>query len=378
MSTATRPGPPDSDAATGDPTEAAPDVAADTAQAMTARIATAVGQAFVGFTAATQNARSNLFGLSMSGLGGCRRRAAYQLAGVDPSDPELAVTGENRAANIGTMIHAGLLPELATVLGAREEIAVELREEIDDTLVVVPGRSDLYWPQARALLDLKTVGEHKLGRVVGYGPFEEHVVQVCAYALAAERGGHPVDWVGWIYLDRATGVSHVVVREFTDELRETVRTRLRELVNYAASPDDTPRDGPGPGQRIANMMCNGCAWLRACWGPTAEPGVAGVQSTRVEDYGGMEEVLIGYLTARDAEAAAKDRKEFYRELIVGNRAGTYGKTRWYMTKSSITVDKNACADAVEASGQPLPTRKTEPRMVVSWVPPDQTRGEPRS
>jgi len=157
-----------------------------------------------------------------------------------------------------------------------------------------------------------------------------------------------------------------------------VREKVAELVNYAASPDDAPRDGPGPGDRIANMMCNGCPWLRTCWGDTAEPGVVGAQSTKVEDYGGMEEVLISYLRARDDESAAKERKEFYRELIVGNPMGTYGRVRWLLSKSSETVDKSACVKIIEASGQPLPTKATDRRLIVKWVPPDQTQGAPES
>lgn len=344
------------------------------AEDLTVALAVAAGRAFSLFTEKRQRARRSLFGLSMSGLGGCRRKAAYQLAGVEPSDPLLATTGENRPANLGTMIHEGYLPELALALAGMEEIEIELVVEVDDQRVEIPGRSDLYCPGLRLLLDLKTVGEHKIGQVVATGPFDEHRLQVAGYALGAEQRGLPVDWIGWLYLDRGMGGSYVVVEPFTDELRRMVLDKVEELVTYSTSPDDAPRDGAGPGERAANMVCNGCAWLRACWGDDAVPGVAGAQAAKVEDFGGMQEVLVGYLTAREAESAAKERKEFYRELIVGNKAGTYGKARWFMTKSSTTVDKNACARIVEASGQPLPTRKTEPRMVVAWVPPDQTEG----
>jgi hypothetical protein len=344
------------------------------AEQLTTDVAVAVGRAFAQFTDKRQRARKSLYGLSMSGLGGCRRKAAYQLAQVEPSDPELATTGENRAANLGTMIHEGLLPELAEVLGGHEEIQVELTVDTDSTTVVVPGRSDMYWPASKILLDLKTVGEHKLGQVVATGPYGEHRIQVAGYALAAEQAGNPVHWIGWIYVDRGTGASYVVIEPFTDDVRRMVTDKCQELVNYAESPHDAPRDGAGPGERTANLICNGCPWLRACWGEDAKPGVAGVQSSKVDDFGGMQEVLMGYLGARDAESAAKDRKDFFRELIVGNKPGTYGKTRWFLTKPSSTVDKNACAKLVDESGEPLPMRRTEPRLVVAWVAPDQTRG----
>lgn len=368
----------DPPAVTGEPDDdTAPDSVDDgTAelQALTTTVALAVGQAFTRFTEAHQRARRDLFGLSMSGLGGCRRRAAYQVARVEPSDPELATTGENRAANLGTMIHTGLLPELAAVLDGRDEVPVQARFDVDGTTITVPGSADLYVPGLRLLLDLKTTGEHKLGVVAGNGVYPEHLMQVSGYAIGLEEDGLPVDWIGWTYLDRGTGLSYVVIERFTDEHREQVRDRVRELVNYSASPDDAPRDGPGPGDRPANVVCNGCAWLRACWGSTAEPGVAGVQSTRVEDYGGMEEVLVSYLRAREDESRDGDRKEFYRELFAHNTPGTYGRARWYRTKATEVVDKDACVRIVKELGRRVPTKLGSSRVVVAWVVPDQTLG----
>lgn len=347
-------------------------------QALTRRVAVAVGRAFCLFTEQQQSQRHNLYGLSMSGLGGCSRRAAYALAEVPPSDPAAATTGENRAANLGTMIHAGYLPALASVLGAREEIRIDLAVDAEDRQVVIPGRSDLYWPGEQLLLDLKTVGGHKLSARVADGPTWPHRVQVCGYALGAEQQGHPVRWVGWLYMDRATGEAYVIIEPFTDEQRQLVVDRCIELVNYAAFPHDAPRDGPGPGSKPANAMCNGCPWLRECWGPTAQPGVAGAQSTKVDDFGGMEQVLAAYIKARDAEAAASDRKDFYRELFRGNEQGVYGRAQWRLTRPSRTVDKNACVDMVRADGREPPRRTGEPRLMVSWVVPDQTGEGPGS
>jgi hypothetical protein len=339
------------------------------------RVARAIGDAFTLYTEQQQQARHTVFGLSMSGLGACRRRSAYQLAKVAPSDPELAMSGQKRPANLGTMIHAGLLPALATVLGGHEEIPIDLVVPVDDGVVHIPGRTDMYWPEARCLLDLKTVGEHKLADRVAYGVPQDHQLQVSGYAMGAEQNGHPVDWVGWVYLDRASGEDYVIIEAFTDEHRGLVADRCRELVNYATSPADAPRDGPGPGVRAANAICNSCAWLKECWGPTAAAGVPGAQSSRVEDFGGMQQVLIGYLHARDDEKSARQRKEFYRELITGNAPGVYGRARWLMSKPSSAVDGAACAEIVRAAGLSVPMKPNEPRLVVAWVIPDQTEDD---
>jgi hypothetical protein len=101
---------------------------------------------------------------------------------------------------------------------------------------------------------------------------------------------------------------------------------------------------------------------------------AGAQADNVDDFGGIEEILIGYLTARDDESRAKDRKDFYRQFITGNRSGTYGRARFRFSKPSQTVDKHACATIVEGAGVTLPMKTTEGRLTVALVPPDQTRG----
>lgn len=344
------------------------------ARALATRVATAVRDAFVAFNRRNQLARHTLYGLSMSGLGACRRRGAYQLAGTEPSDPALAVTGENRQANLGTMIHAGLLPALAGVLGGRDEVAIELNLEVDEHTIHIPGRSDLYWPDARCVLDLKTTGEHKLSGIAAHDDVQfEHLIQVAGYALGAEQQGLPVEYIGWIYLDRGDGTCYVIIEPFTDELRTLVIDRARELLVYATSPDDAPRDGPGPGNRAANMICNGCAWLRACWGPTAVAGVTGAQATQIEDFGGVERVLVGYLNAREAESAASKRKEFYRDFLHGAAPGAYGSARWSMGKAGEVVDTQACVELLRDADIPVPMKSGTPRLTVAWVIPDQTQ-----
>lgn len=340
-------------------------------------VATAVGCAFEVFTARAQSARSNLLGLSMSGLGGCRRQAAYRLAEVAPMDPAMAMSGENRTANMGTMIHDGLLPLLATVLGdsAQDETPVELRLTTSSGReIVIAGRSDMYWGQAQAVIDLKTATEHKINKVLGSGPQYSHRVQVAGYALACEQAGLKVRWIAWIYLDRALGEQYVVAEEFTDELRELVRDKVEELVNYSAAPDDAPRDGPGPGPRWANMQCNGCPWLRNCWGETAEPGIVGAQLAKIEDYGGMENVLVQYLTALRAEGEARESKEFWKDFLDGAKPGVYGKAQWGRARPPApSIDKDACVELVRAAGMPVPMKQApRGRLSVRWALPAQS------
>lgn len=317
-------------------------------------LAVAVGDAFTLFTTERQAERDDVLALTMSGLGGCTRQGAYRLAGTKPSEP--IRYREMREANIGTMIHAGLLPHLATLLGGSDEIDVTLTAGG----LTIAGRADLYSPEWKLVADLKTVGPHKMA-LIGDVAVPAHRVQVAGYATAARASGKQVHWIAWVYLDRATGAEHVVVEEFTDELVDMVEQRCTDLATYAADPDTAPRDQRGPGLSI---ICDQCPWLRQCWGADAAPGEVGAQRILAHDDAGVADAIRLYDEARARAKQAKDDQEFARAMFSGYEPGAYGEWEFYWSSGGETNDKDAAIALLDQAGIPIPRKATPQRLVV--------------
>ncbi|MGI5292880.1 PD-(D/E)XK nuclease family protein [Nonomuraea polychroma] len=346
----------------------------ETADSVRGRYTLAVADAFRLATREGQAERKDPHALSISMIGGCRRHAAYRWAGTPPSDPDLQVEGESRAANLGAWEHAGLLPHLAAVLGsgALIEVAVEL-------LVgqwTVNGTLDL-WVDGDAVVDLKTVREWGLGSIALAGkPRPRHRYQVLAYALALLQKGHRVRWLVWIYLDRASGDEHVVVEEFTEEAAMELLERVWELRRWARYPREAPRDEYGPG---LSWECDGCAWLRDCWGPTAVPGRPGAQRILTGDAGGdvdaalMADMLALYDEGRRQESTGAKKKRFAAAAIDGRPVGVYGDWYYGLSRASDMFDEKAAKQLLEKAGIPEPRLTTKRSKIVRRNVPGRIR-----
>lgn len=272
------------------------------------------------FESATAEHQRSPHHLGLSSLGGCTKAAAYALAGTEVSDPPRPE--EARAANLGSMQHAGLLPWLAKHLpGALYETPVVLKA----AGIEIRGTVDLHW--ATVALDVKTTGERRLHGVRRSGPYQDHRMQVWGYVLARMQSGLPTNYAAWLYLDRASGDHEVIVEPFTNGAVLAVIDRVQEIVTCAETPDHAPREGRGPGMSFA---CDRCPWLRRCWGPTAKPGETGAQRILARDDPGMERMLALYDDASARLSAAKLDQQFARLAIDQGRRGIYGAyaLRW--------------------------------------------------
>lgn len=321
---------------------------------LAALLTAAVGGAFTAFTEQVQQQRADLYALTMSGLGGCTRQGAYRVAGTEPSE-ELRF-GQMREANIGTMIHLGLLPHLAALLGGAEEIDVELATDA----LTIKGRSDLYIPGLKLVGDLKTVGLYKFG-MLGETANQAHRLQVAGYALGFIRSAKPVDWIAWLYVDRSSGAEHIVVERWSDELVELVEDRCEELAMFAETPDAAPRDERGPG---LSVICDSCPWLRACWGGDARPGEVGAQKILARDHGGVERALRLYDEARAREKEAASDKEFARAMFSDYQTGRYGEFEFGWSSAGDAADKDAAVALLAQAGIPVPRKRTARRLIV--------------
>lgn len=299
--------------------------------------------------------------LSMSGIGGCTRAAAYRVAGVEPTDLDLS--DEARAANLGTWEHEGLLPHLAAVLpgGATIEQKTRLRAAGLD----IPGHLDLRW--RTAVVDLKTVGEHRLTGVRrAAAPYWDHRVQVFGYCLGEHQAGRPVSHAGWLYMDRANGDAEIVVEPFTNAAAMMVIDRIAEIVQYADDPEEAPRDERGPGLSI---ICNGCPFLRRCWGPDAVPEHIGPQARLVRNDPDAIAAMAEYDDARQRESDGKRDKAFAAAKLSRTKFGQYGPWKYNRNRDGEQLDQKGAATLIRSLGHEPPMTPKRGALVLKLTAP---------
>jgi hypothetical protein len=318
-----------------------------TAQDVEAETSRAVGAAFSRYTAERQ-AQQHM-GPRISMIGGCVRRFVYALAGLEATDPELRMSGEHRAANQGTMQHEGMLPPLAAELDAEHERPVVLR--VGDDLI--PGTADLVSELRRTVWDVKTRSEHGMSQVASLGPSPANRLQTGGYALALHQQGVRIDWVVYLYLDRASGQDRPVAERFSEQLALDVLSWVWLAQSYRDVPHRAPRTERGPG---LSMMCDGCEQLRRCWGADARPGVTGPQRDYARTVSDVEAAVAEYARVRARIGELEREKEFWAEVFQhGSRGGRwYGDAYWGRDADGEADDVAAMRKILEDLGIPIP------------------------
>lgn len=315
-----------------------------------------LAQAFTMLTERAAAQRPDAFALSISALAGCIRQGAYRLAGTSPSDPDLAVTGQHRAAHLGTALHRLLLPPMAHLLGGQAEVPVTLTIGDDE----IPGTADLRF--ARGVLDLKTVRESRLTRAIAAGPYPSNRLQALAYAVAFHQRGEEVDWVVYLYMDRSTGLEHPIVEPFTQQSIVQVMQRGWEIQKWRRRPDWAPRTEYGPG---LSWTCDTCPFLRRCWGADARAGVIGPQRRLGRDHGALARVLLRYARLGVLAGQIRQERAFLQTILTeGSRPGAYGDLGWYYTADGQELDTDAMAAILQDLGIALPYRTRRGHMRV--------------
>lgn len=309
----------------------------------------AVATAFRVLTARGQEARGDaLTALTISGLGRCVREGAYRLGGVEPSDPRLLASGENRQANMGSAIDAALVPTLAELLGGQAHVPVTLRLGDDE----VTGTADLVLP--RIVVDLKSARQSRMVGAIAGGPYDNHRRQVIGYAIGLVQAGTPIDWVSWLYLDRETGDEHLITEPLTLELQVWALRRAWEIQGWKDRPHMAPRTERGPG---LSMACDSCGWLRKCWGTNARPHTAGPQRRLGRTVGDVARLLLRYAAlGREGKAIEEERELIKTIFMHGSRPGNYGDLSWGLTRGYEETDAKAAADLLRQHGLTVPTR----------------------
>lgn len=331
------------------------------------KLQTAITNAYREANRHSQQQRPNLYGLSMSALGGCPRQAAYRYTHTEPSNPELATDQDARAALHGTWIHAGLLPHLERVLGGDAEHEKPVTLTIGDRQV--GGTTDLWYQQEGGVVDVKTARDTVIDKIMGRDRAPvDHRIQVGGYALALAQAGHEPRWVAWLYIDRTSGDVRVMVEEWTQEFALEVLETCWRIQRDAQDPDSAERGEHGPG---LSVVCDGCPWLSRCWGPAADPGKPGGQETVAADDAEVGAALAAYADARERERAAKGEKDFWREVATGGGrpSGEYGGWRFYWSKAGEVTDTGRAVELLREHSIEVPTKPGSRRLQVKPAKP---------
>lgn len=193
--------------------------------------------------------RSQQKELGMSELGGCRRRAGYRLAGVEPSNP----AGSVQAA-MGSAIHQAI----AEILG---ELGIDgVSHEREVRFAGLIGHYDR--TEGDVVIDVKTTSSRWLEHIKLHCPELPHLWQVSLYAAALKLEGQDIKRVRIDYLARDTGEEFIWpnergalfnpqnVRDALEWLQLVYDTDLQML------PRDYDPDGP---------FCGHCPFFTLCW-----------------------------------------------------------------------------------------------------------------
>lgn len=285
--------------------------------------------------------------LGISSLPGCTRAAAFAMSGERPSD--VFDTAEARMANIGTWIHQGLLPRLASRLDG----VIEREVTLSASGVSIPGHIDVDTPTVT--IDLKTVMEWGLQDVRSDGPRKGHWLQVAGYGVARLQAGDPPKYLSIVYLDRSVGDEEVFVTPFVNRHLVDVLERVAEIARWAEDAAVAPRRDAfdvamyGPGH---SSQCDTCPWLRGCWGDDVRTDRARHQFDDSE----VERLLLEYVELTAAGGRSDRRRHAIVALLEATRYGTYGRASYRRGRGSEVDDQAAACALLRDMGYEVPRR----------------------
>ncbi len=303
--------------------------------------------------------RSTQRAFGMSEIGGCRKRAGYRLARIEPTDD----SGSMQAV-IGTAVHAAL--EAALRQNAQPGDLIEHEVEFAGIL----GHLDYYHAATRTVRDLKTTSSRWLEHVKVHGPDPHTVWQPHVYAVALIAAGIDVQTVALDYIARDTGeewnwqepVRPAAVAEALTWLDEFRSTEL-EMLPRDYAPD--------------SAFCGGCPFRTVCWdGAVADRDPRSVLYVEDADAAKWAQQLWD---ARRAKAAATELEEQAKGALDALRPNDEGTVTvdvgwerpitWQVSKGARSLDKKAVEADYKAAGAQVPYKHGQPSVKVLFGAP---------
>lgn len=306
--------------------------------------------------------RSQQRDLGWSEVGGCRRRAGYRLAGIEPSD-----MGGSVQAALGAMIHDAIAEVLRRTAAPGD--LVEHRV----TFAGIPGTLDRYEASTATLVDVKTTSSRRLEWLRLHGPTRDHLWQVNGYAAALIRQGRPVRRLVIDYITRDTGeLWRWVGRPNPQHVRDALAW-LRQV--RQADLDILPRD-----YEPDSAHCSHCPFRSRCWDgavPDRDP-----RSVLYREHPDAAHWVAQLEQARALRKQAEQLERAARGALDALRPSTSGTVdvglpdrllRWRVTTSARLNTARVRADYAAAGATP-PTTTTQ--TVRLELIPKTTGGDP--
>lgn len=309
--------------------------------------------------------RSKQTEFGMSELGGCRRRAGYRLAGVEPTN-----AGGSVQAVMGTAIHAAVESVFAEMQTAGLIPADDLVEH-EVRFAGILGHLDRYEAATGDLIDVKTTSDRWLAKLrAGGDPPQSHLWQVHGYAAALIAEGRPVKRLVIDYLARDSGeewrwtgkFNPAIVKEALTWVKTVRETELKFL----------PRD-----HQPDSAWCEHCPFFDTCW----DGGVPGRDPRSVlyaedPDATRWADQLEGARKAKAAAEALEKEAKGALDAVRPNQAGTElvdvgypGGVLRFTVVTSERLDSDAVKREYKKAGA-LPPTKPSTSVRLEIVAPD--------
>lgn len=286
--------------------------------------------------------------IGMSAVGGCRRRAGYQLAGTEPTND-----GGSVQAVIGTAMHAVLAEHVLKDAEPGDLVESEV------WFAGLKGHVDRYHAASKSVVDYKSVSKWMFERVQDKGIDLNNRHQSALYGAALQTMGYEVRWLILDFVHRDSGEVHRDRRPFRME-------EVRDALDWLRQVRDSELDMLNRDYLPDSPFCRSCPFLDACWTDRSVPGRDLLTALWVDDPDAakwateLDEARAAKRAAEDREKRAKGALDALRPDDGGRIAvpGFDRELSW-STSTRRTMDQDAVTAEYAAAGASPPMKRSD-------------------
>jgi hypothetical protein len=179
----------------------------------------------------------------------------------------------------------------------------------------------------------------------------------------------PIEQVVVRYINRDNGEEIIHAQEYDPKITGKALEWIAQVYEDTAElgPEFVERDEDGPG---LSVICDGCRWLTACWGPERPDG-AMRQAILVRNDDDVAEALREYDHARAVAKEADAAKQLARAKVTASEPGQYGDLvlGWSGGGDKRSVDMEAVRKLFADAGLNIPEKMSSARPSIGVTKP---------